>query len=85
MRVEHGMNDLLTIPSGQTVNFTLTLQDDMGTTVSNENTASAQISVLSMEQYENFLMLLENGKRNTRRILQDIQNSDGGYLQNSYA
>lgn len=57
----------------------------MGTTITNENTATAQISILSMEQYESFVALLENGRNNVRRILQEVQNSDAGYLQNSHA
>jgi hypothetical protein len=55
----------------------------MGTRISNENTATAQIGILSMEQYENFIMNLENGKNNVRRNLQELQDNfdeTQGYL-----
>lgn len=58
LSLENGISTLLTFPSGEMLDFTLTLKDENNVTISNENTATATISLLSIEEYQSRRQLL---------------------------
>ena len=71
MQKNYAMSTLLTIPSGQSINFTVTLLDEKGVAISNENTATARITINTLHQYEKMMKRKEGGEKGgpPKRIL----------------